>query len=91
MYSYLTGRLQLSVTLSHVQEAMRVINTYLGIKRRLGFRPTRRHEAIYHGNNWCWSINGHNKLKPYGFEIYGAIDAHSRRILWFYVGITNST
>ena len=52
---------------------------------------TRKPEAIYHGNDWCWSIDGHDKLRNFGIEIYGAVDAHSRRILWFYVGILNRT
>ncbi|EEU38450.1 uncharacterized protein NECHADRAFT_55344 [Fusarium vanettenii 77-13-4] len=38
-----------------------------------------------------WCIDGHDKLKAYGFEIYAAIDAYSRNIIWFYVGHTATT
>ncbi|KID82044.1 hypothetical protein MGU_10614 [Metarhizium guizhouense ARSEF 977] len=43
------------------------------------------------GPNYQWCIDGHDKLKAYGFEIYAAIDAHSRNIIWFYVGHSAST
>ncbi|EXL39130.1 hypothetical protein FOCG_18251 [Fusarium oxysporum f. sp. radicis-lycopersici 26381] len=38
-----------------------------------------------------WCIDGHDKLKAYGFEIYAAIDAYSRNIIWFYVGHSATT
>ena len=37
------------------------------------------------GPNWVWHIDGYDKLKPYGFDIDGAIDGFSRRILWLKV------
>lgn len=43
------------------------------------------------GPNYQWCIDGHDKLKAYGFEIYAAIDAYSRNIIWFYVGHTATT
>jgi hypothetical protein len=30
----------------------------------------------------------HEKLSPFGFEIYAAIDAYSRCIIWIYVGVS---
>ncbi|PUU74717.1 hypothetical protein B9Z19DRAFT_998584, partial [Tuber borchii] len=41
--------------------------------------------------NRVLSIDGHDKLSHFGFEIYGAIDAYSRYIVWCYVGISNRT
>jgi len=35
------------------------------------------------------AINGHDKLRRWGIEIYAAIDAYSRRIQWIHVGIIN--
>ena len=70
---------------------MRLINRHMGIERRPGMKLTRKPEAIYHGNDWCWSIDGHDKLARYGIEIYAAIDAHSRRILWIHVGLSSRT
>jgi hypothetical protein len=36
-------------------------------------------------------MDGYLKLAPYGFEIYAAIDAYSRYIIWVYVGISSRT
>lgn len=60
-----------------------------GIALRLKGRLKRR-------RFWCagpdhiWSSDGHDKLKPYGIAIYGLIDAWSRKVLAFDVGITNN-
>ncbi|KAF8453392.1 hypothetical protein BDZ91DRAFT_631770, partial [Kalaharituber pfeilii] len=35
------------------------------------------------------SIDGHDKLSRFGFQIYAAIDAYSRFILWCYIGHSN--
>jgi hypothetical protein len=36
-------------------------------------------------------MDGYLKLAPYGIEIYAAIDAYSRYVVWIYVGITART
>ena len=41
--------------------------------------------------NRVLSIDGHDKLSRFGFEIYGAIDAYSHYIMWYYVDISNRT
>ena len=38
-----------------------------------------------------WSADGHDKLKDFGIEIYGIIDAYSRYIVFIYVGISSRT
>ncbi|XP_044714525.1 integrase core domain-containing protein [Hirsutella rhossiliensis] len=43
------------------------------------------------GPNYQWCIDGHEKLRVYGFEIYAAIDAYSRNIIWFYLGHSATT
>jgi len=43
------------------------------------------------GPNREISIDGHDKLLRVRLEIYGAIDAYSRFIVWCYVGISNRT
>jgi hypothetical protein len=43
------------------------------------------------GPNRVWSIDGHDKLLAYGFEIYGIIDAYSRKILGMFIGLLNRT
>ena len=61
------------------------------VKRRLNDHQRRRGEYIVPGPNWCWSIDGHEKIKAYGIEIYACIDAYSRYVIWAYVGITAGT
>ena len=48
-------------------------------------------EFYIQGPNRVLSIDGHDKLSRFGFEIYGAIDAYSRYIVWCYIGISNRT
>jgi len=43
------------------------------------------------GPNLVWSIDGHDKLSRFGFEIYGCIDAYSWYIIWCYCGHSNRT
>lgn len=43
------------------------------------------------GPDFIWSIDAHDKLKAWGFEIYASIDAYSRYITWFYIGISAGT
>lgn len=47
-------------------------------KRRSGFTNP--------GPHYTWSIDGYCKLRDFGFEVYGAIDAYSREIQWLYIG-----
>jgi hypothetical protein len=47
----------------------------------------RKGEYIVPGPNYIWSIDGHKKLSPFGFEIYAIIDAYSRCIIWIYIRV----
>ena len=59
-----------------------------GVESRRKKRLCRR---VYHskGPNFIWHIDGHDKLKPYGFSVHGCIDGFSRRLIWLEVGPTN--
>ncbi len=59
-------------------------------QRRYDLQRTRG-EYIVPGPNFIWSIDGYCKLDMFGFEIYGAIDAYSRYIVWIYVGVSSHT
>ena len=54
-------------------------------------RKKRLRRRAYHakGPNFVWHIDGHDKLKPFGFSVHGCIDGFSRRLLWLEVGPTN--
>ena len=48
---------------------------------RPGLDRRRRDKFIIPGPEWIWSIDGHDKFRNYGIEIYAAIDGHSKRII----------
>lgn len=52
-------------------------------------RRMRRRKYTTRGPNYVWHIDGHDKLKPYGFSIHGCIDGFSRKLIWLEVGATN--
>lgn len=60
----------------------------IGVETR---REKKLRRRVYSGNgpNFIWHIDGHDKLKPYGFSIHGCIDGFSRRLIWLEVGPTN--
>ena len=59
-----------------------------GVELRKRRRLTRR-KYRNPGPNYVWHIDGHDKLKPFGFSIHGCIDGFSRRIIWLEVSSTN--
>ena len=64
----------------------------IGVEKRLYvLNRLLKGEYIVPGPDYIWSLDGHDKLKHWGFEIYAAIDAYSRYIIWIYVGISNKT
>ena len=42
----------------------------------------RRRRYFSKGPNFIWHMDSYDKLKPYGFCIYGSIDGFSRKIMW---------
>lgn len=42
------------------------------------------------GPNYCWHVDGNNKLEPFAFAIHGAVDGYSCRALWLNVDRTNN-
>jgi hypothetical protein len=61
------------------------------IERRKCDLQRHRGQFVVPGPDWLWSIDGYDKLKPFGIEIYACIDAYSRYIVWLYIGTSNST
>jgi hypothetical protein len=62
-----------------------------GLERRTKDLHRQRGEYITPGPNFIWSIDGHDKLSHWGFQIYAGIDAKSRYVLWDYCGVSNRT
>ena len=59
-----------------------------GMANRYGNRLQRR-QYINNGPNWCWHLDGYDKLLQFGFGIHGGVNGHSRLILWLEAASTN--
>jgi len=73
------------------REDVRISLSFLdpeGVERRRKHR-LRRRKYRNPGPNKVWHIDGHDKLKPYGFSVHGCIDGFSRRIIWLDVSSSN--
>ncbi|XP_028412422.1 uncharacterized protein LOC114542871, partial [Dendronephthya gigantea] len=60
-----------------------------GVRRRKA-NVLKRRDYVSVGSNWIWHIDGHDKMKPYGFTIHGCVDGFSRKIIWCNVDVTNN-
>jgi hypothetical protein len=59
-----------------VRDAIKALDAQGTEARRLGPKKRRpRGQYITPGPNWLWSIDGHDKFRPFGVYIYGAVDA----------------
>ena len=63
----------------------------LRVTRRLYDLQRYRGAYIIPGPNYLWSVDGYCKLQYWGIEVYAAIDAYSRYIVWIHVGVSNQT
>ena len=63
----------------------------IGVEARTRCQIRKRGQFMVKGPNRVWSIDGHDKLSRFGFQIYAAIDAYSRYIVWCYIGHSNRT
>ena len=63
----------------------------VGVYKRSQEVSRRRGEYITPGPDFVWSLDAHCKLEPYGIQIYAAIDAYSRHIIWVYIGVSART
>ena len=70
-----------------VESIMREVDPQ-GVAHRKS-RCLKRRTYVSHGPNFCWHIDGYDKLKPYGLSIHGCVDGFSRRIIWLEVQRSN--
>lgn len=75
---------------NRLHEMVRDVAPHL-ITHRLQDLQRHRNAYIVPGPDYVWSVDGYLKLAEYGIEIYVAIDAYARYIVWAYVGITART
>ena len=78
----------LFVPRQEVESLIRTIDP-AGVEERKRHRLKRRkYESP--GPNYCWHVDGYDKLKPFGFPIHGAVDGYSRMVMWLKVDRTNN-
>ena len=71
----------IQVPLTHVQHLVEDLDP-----EGCELRRTRRLRCrSYHspGPNYCWHVDGYDKIKPCVFPLHGCIEGWSRRIMWF--------
>jgi hypothetical protein len=90
--THLRRRLGHHARLLDVQVALREFDP-VGVAQRnprLRNLPLQRQENyVTAGPDEIWSCDGHDKLTRFGFQIYAAIDAYSRKLIWLYCGNAN--
>ncbi|KAL2043709.1 hypothetical protein N7G274_003228 [Stereocaulon virgatum] len=80
-------RSQYLVSRYRLWEAVRIVDPE-GIALRTGDANRKRGSYEVPGPNWIWSLDGYCKVELVEIQIYAAIDAFSRMVLWIYVGIS---
>ena len=53
-------------------------------------RGTKRTVYTNPGPDYCWHIDGYDKIKPNGFAIHGCIDGYSHKVIWLRLDRTNN-
>jgi hypothetical protein len=74
-----------------VADTLKLLDPEGVTSRTPGLRKKRLEDYVTAGPDYLWCLDGHDKLAQYGIEIYAAVDAYSRKIIWFYVGNSNRT
>lgn len=62
-----------------------------GVSERRRRARQHRGAVILPGPNEMWSMDAYCKLEHWGIQIYAAVDAYSRFVIWYYVGISGRT
>jgi hypothetical protein len=84
---YLRGERHIWVSRSLVWSSLTTVDAE-GIEARRSRRLVRR-RFYSNGPNETWSLDGHDKLKRWGFPIHGCVDVYSRYLIWLRVSISN--
>jgi hypothetical protein len=90
LYQYVRQQAQLAVSQRRLYDYYRSVFPEEVAGRRDG-NFKQRGDFKVPGPNFLWSLDGYEKLKRFGFQIYGCIDAYSRCIIWFFIGRSATT
>jgi hypothetical protein len=62
-----------------------------GVEQRRKRAFQHRGQVVLQGPNDVWSMDAYCKLEHWGVQIYAVVDAYSRFVVWYYVGISGRT
>ena len=88
MWKHIRKVYGLTVKQKTVMKLLKLIDP-VGVELRSRYKLKRRQYYVP-GPNFLWHVDGHDKLKRFGFAIYGCIDGFSRKLIWVDVGSTNN-
>lgn len=88
MWKRLRNEYDLKIKQKTVMSLLKIIDSD-AVEARSRYRLKRRVYTVP-GPNYIWHADGHDKLKRFGFAIYGAIDGYSKKIMWLTVATTNN-
>ena len=88
MWNKLRTRYNITVPRDTVMRLLKEVDPVQSAYRKA--RKLQRRIYNSPGPNAAWHVDGHDKLKPYGFPIHGCIDGFSRKVLWLKVCRTNN-
>ncbi|KAG6028382.1 hypothetical protein E4U40_000996 [Claviceps sp. LM458 group G5] len=90
LYNYVRQKCQVLVSLNRLYDHYRSVYPDLVASRTPGHFKYRK-DFYVPGPNFLWCLDGYEKLKDYGFQVYACIDAYSRFIIWIYCGRSATT
>jgi hypothetical protein len=90
LYNYVRFKGQVLVAQNRLYDFYRTILPEEVEKRREG-NFKHRTDFKVPGPNFLWCLDGYEKLKRFGIQVYACIDAYSRCIIWFYIGRSATT
>ncbi|KAF4546957.1 Hypothetical protein D9617_87g078080 [Elsinoe fawcettii] len=86
LYTYMRARYNIS---PHVRNrSMAYPEDFERRRRRLRVNTKVNYPV---GPNFAWHLDAHCKFEHWGIQIYGAIDAYSRQLVWIYCGLSART
>ena len=88
MWQRLRKVYHLKVKQKTVMKLLQVIDPD-GVECRSRYKLKRRMYSVP-GPNYLWHSDGHDKLKRFGFAIYGIIDGYSKKVLCLEVSMSNN-
>ncbi|KAG6171952.1 hypothetical protein E4U51_008021 [Claviceps purpurea] len=90
LYNYVRQKCQVLVSQNRLYDYYR--SRYPGeVASRTPGHFKYRKDFYVPGPNFLWCLDGYEKLKAYGFQVYACIDAYSRFVIWIYVGRSATT